>query len=314
MFYHPAMKAERLLAILTILLNRKKISAPALARELEVSLRTVYRDIDALAEAGIPVYATAGRTGGFELMDGFTINEQLLASGEIRQILAGLEGLSGIYSGAAFAGMIEKFRLLLKQSEKSGVKPVEKHLFIELTPSRREKSVLDEIEKAITEKTVLAIRYIDARGIETARNIEPLALVFVWQSWYAYAWCRMRENFRMFKLSRVIGADKLNEERRAPDIDLSTRPWNHEWESMPFEEIELVAEASTRARLGEFFDADGISAEADGRLRVRARLPVDEWVVSFIMGLQGPIEIIKPNELRSAIADRAQNLLRKNAP
>jgi predicted DNA-binding transcriptional regulator YafY len=313
MFYHPAMKAERLLAILTILLNRKKISAPALARELEVSLRTVYRDIDALAEAGIPVYATAGRCGGFELMEGFTISEQLLASGEIRQILAGLEGLSGIYSGPAFAGMIEKFRLLLKQSEKGGVKPAEKHLFIELTPSRREKATLDEIEVSITEKTALSIRYIDARGMETERTIEPHALVFVWQSWYVYAWCRMREDFRMFKLSRVIGAEKLNEGRQAPAIDLSTRPWDREWESIPFEEIELVADASMRARLGEFFDADGITDAEDGRIRIRARLPVDEWVLSFIMGLQGSFEIIKPGALRSTIAERARTILGNNA-
>jgi proteasome accessory factor C len=123
----------------------------------------------------------------------------------------------------------------------------------------------------------------------------------------------MREDFRMFKLSRVIGAEKLNEGRQAPAIDLSTRPWDREWESIPFEEIELVADASMRARLGEFFDADGITDAEDGRIRIRARLPVDEWVLSFIMGLQGSFEIIKPGALRSTIAERARTILGNNA-
>lgn len=306
------MKAERLLAILTILLNRKKISASALARDLEVSVRTIYRDIDALAQAGIPVYATSGRDGGFELVEGFKMDSQLLETGEVGQILAGLQGISAVYPKPEMTGIIEKFSLILKKSGEYGIAPPQNHIFIELTPSQREKKLLELIEESITKKTVLEIRYTDANGAESRRSIEAAALVFVWQSWYAWAWCRLRNGFRMFKVSRILGADRTIETRNGEDADLEARPWLSEWNYGPMEKIVLETDAAARAKLAEFFDPECIAETDNGRYRVTAFLPVDEWVVSFIMGLPGKIDITGPEELRSAVAERARRFVGLN--
>jgi predicted DNA-binding transcriptional regulator YafY len=307
------MKAERLLAILTILLNRKKVSAPQLAKELEVSLRTIYRDVEALAESGIPVFATQGRDGGFELMEGFTMDSHLFETGEITRIIAGLRGLSSIYPGPDVAGIIEKFSLMLKDSEKRGIRVPDNAIFIELTPSRREKSVIDAIQESIADKTVIAIDYTDARGEPTARDFEPQALVFIWQSWYVWGWCRLRKDFRLFKLSRITSLAVTGEKREQATADLSAHPWNREWESSPFREIVISADKKARSRLGEFFDADAISETDEGRLKARACLPVDEWVISFLMSLPGEVRVLEPEELKVAIRTRAENILQYNA-
>lgn len=303
------MKAERLIAILTILLNRKKISASALARDLEVSIRTIYRDIEALAQAGIPVYATSGRDGGFELVEGFKMDSQLLETGEIRQILAGLQGISAVYPKTEMTGIIEKFSLILKKSGEHGLRCPENHIFIELTPSQREKKILELVEESITKKTVLAIRYTDASGSETARSVEPAALVFVWQSWYAWAWCRLRKEFRMFKVSRILGAERTCEVRVGDEADLESRPWLREWNYGPMEKITLETDTVARTKLAEFFDQDCIAESGSGRYRVTAFLPVDEWVVAFIMGLPGKVDIVGPETLRAAVAERARRFV-----
>ncbi|ULQ58901.1 HTH domain-containing protein [Brucepastera parasyntrophica] len=145
-------KAERLLAIITLLLNKKKISARVLAERFSVSTRTIYRDIDALALAGIPVYALPGRDGGFELIDGFTLQRQTLETGEVQRIIEGLRSLLPAYADSEIEDIIEKFTLLLNESKKRGISCSENHVFIEHTPSPQEKETLDTIEKSIKEK------------------------------------------------------------------------------------------------------------------------------------------------------------------
>jgi predicted DNA-binding transcriptional regulator YafY len=308
------MKAERLLAILTILLNRKKVTASYLAARFGVSVRTIYRDVDALAGAGLPVFATQGRDGGFELVEGFTISSQVLETGEIEQILTGLRSLKAVQPGPGLDTVIEKFSLALSESGKRGIRTPGGHLFIEFTPSHREKRILAELDASITKRSVLKIAYADAQGTETDRSIEPAALVFMWQSWYVWAWCRLRADFRLFKISRILKTHETDERREAPTTDLQDHPWAREWESAPFEQVSLTADRIARARLGEFFDDECITELADGALRVDATLPVDEWVISFLMSLPGNVRILEPESMRRAILERSQAIARANTP
>ena len=308
------MKAERLLAILTILLNRKKVTASYLATRFGVSVRTIYRDVDALAGAGLPVFATQGRDGGFELVEGFTVSSQVLETGEIEQILTGLRSLKAVQPGPGLDTVIEKFSLALSESGKRGIRTPGGHLFIELTPSRREKRILAELDASIAKGSVLKIAYADAQGTETDRSIEPAALVFMWQSWYVWAWCRLRADFRLFKISRILKTRETGERREGPATDLQSHPWAREWESAPFERISFTADRIARARLGEFFDDECITELANGALRVDATLPVDEWVISFLMSLPGNVRILEPESMRRAILERSQAIARANAP
>jgi len=303
------MKAERLLTILTLLLARKKVSASFLAKRLEVSVRTIYRDIDALASAGIPVFATNGRDGGFELVEGFRMDGQVLETGDIQHIIEGLNGLSGVYSGPALDSVTEKFRLLLARSGKHGIPCPENRIFIELTPSRREKRIVDLINESIKNDSILSIHYNGVNSAGTDREIEPLALVFVWQSWFTWAWCRLRNDFRIFRVSRITNATEIRKPRMAPPVNLSERPWMREWESDQCERISFTADKTALGRILENFDEENISEREDGSLLVSADFPVDEWVVSWIMGLPGKTTILEPERLKQVIHERARSFL-----
>ncbi len=307
------MKAERLLAILTILLSGKRVSARSLAEELEVSVRTVYRDVDALAEAGIPVYATTGRDGGFGLVEGFRMTGQTLRTGEVGRVLSALDGLSGVCPKSEIENLKRKFALLLGESDKKGIPRAESRVFIELTPSSREKDTIDALNESIARGTVVRVDYCDANGARTERDIEPLALVFFWQSWFLYAWCRLRSAFRCFRITRLGSVTPTDLRRSAPEVDLSLRPWTLQWEDEPLEEVAFTTDAKARGRLAEYFDADCVADNGDGRLLVRARFPVGDWFLSWLTGLPGAVSVVEPRALRERLLAHAREIAAANS-
>lgn len=306
------MKAERLLALLTRLLSGKQLSASALATELEVSTRTVYRDVEALCAAGFPVYGTTGRDGGFKLIDGFRITGQTFSTGEVQRILSALDGLHGVCPKPEIEALKGKFSLLLDESTRRRVPCPPKRVFIELTPSPREKEITDRLDAAIASARVIRICYIDVKGSASEREIEPAALVFYWQSWFVYAWCRLRKGFRLFRVARILDIEECSCLPEGPAPDLATRPWASDWDREPIEDIAFTAETAARGRLADYFPPQAISETRDGKLLVRARFPTGDWVLSWLMGLPGTISIESPASLRERMADRARELLEAN--
>ncbi len=306
------MKAERLLALLTILLSCKRVSARWLAGELEVSERTVYRDVEALSEAGFPVYATTGRDGGFSLIDGFRMTGQLFSTGEIQRIISALDGLSGVCPETEIEALKRKFALLLTESGAKGIPCPSNRIFIELTPSNREKSVIDLLDESITTSAVVRITYCDVNGTESNREIEPAALIFFWQSWFLYAWCRLRGAFRCFRIARIESVEQTTLERTGEVANLADRPWRNEWEKEEIEDISFVIGREARGRITDYFDKDSISEQEDGSLLVQGQFPTGEWVLSWILGLPGTVSIISPQSLRERMHKRATELVKKN--
>ncbi|MDR2897580.1 MAG: YafY family transcriptional regulator [Spirochaetaceae bacterium] len=307
------MKAERLLAILTILLNREKVTAPYLAKRFEVSLRTIYRDLEALTQAGIPVYATPGRDGGIELVQGFRMDSQLLEPAEIQHMLAGLESIQHLVQGMEFEKITEKFSLMLKESRQRGIRSPENHIFIELAPSRREKGVIDMIQQSINGKGLLSIGYSDANGKVTERVTEPLALVYMWQSWFMYGYCQLRDDFRLFRILRITKPLLVPGVRRTPSTDISDRPWLKVWEGcVPPEHIVLTMDSIAKNRASELYDEDTLQPLPDGRFRVKLFFPIDEWLLSSIMALPGEVTVEEPESLKRTIVERAEEMARVN--
>ena len=306
------MKAERLFTILNILLNKRRISAPRLARHFNVSVRTIYRDIDALSLAGIPVFTTTGRDGGIELMEGFTIDRQLLETDEVQKILASLEGLHSAISDKKSAGIIEKLRLLLSQSQQKGIQVHPNHVFIDFSPSFKEKGCVAAIEQSIHEKTTLSIKYYDSMNRQTERIIEPLALVYHWSAWYLYTFCHLRNDFRIFRLSRISSVSPCAVQRKSPHVDLTTKPWNKEWEQDTFEEVVIQTAAYNKHRFCELFSWAQITECDNDRIEIRVSMPINEWSLSVFMGIPGWWTIIAPEKLRIMAKNRAQEIFLQN--
>lgn len=188
-------KLYRLLGILATLLRREKVTAPFLAEKFEVSRRTISRDVETLCQAGIPIVTEQGRNGGISISPGYALPNQLLTEQELTAVLSGLRGVRSVSPPSLWAGLEEK---LPPSKEASS------QLVIDLA-SHYQDSLTEKISllrRAIDENRLVSFRYYTERG-ETDRRAEPCRVAFQWGDWYLLAWCALREDFRLFKLSRL---------------------------------------------------------------------------------------------------------------
>jgi predicted DNA-binding transcriptional regulator YafY len=306
------MKAQRLLSITMLLLGRDSVSAPELARRFEVSTRTIYRDIESLCEAGIPVVAYPGAGGGYGIMGEFKIDRSLVLPGELGQISAALASLSAATGDAKMGRTADRLRAIAPKGRVAGRPVPENYVFIELAPAAREREKIAALRRGIEERRVARLGYVDAEGRTSEREVEPLALVFTWQAWFLYAYCRHRGDFRLFKIARIARLETLPERFEPKPVELDARPWNRAWkESSPFLPTRIrFAEA---ARIEEHFESEQIEVEDGGTALATPYLPVDDWAVSFLLGLGIPFEVLEPAALRELVAARARGILERNA-
>ena len=200
------MKIDRLIGILSILLQREKVTAPYLAEKFEVSRRTINRDIEDICKAGIPLVTSRGPGGGISIMEGYSMDRTLITSGEMDAILAGLRSLDSVSRSARYRLLMDKLALG-KQDLISSDSSI-------LTPSSWYRQSLAPkihlIQEAAETRRHIRFTYYSPMG-ETSRTIEPYLLVFQWSSWYVWGFCLMRQDYRLFKLNRMVDLECCQE-------------------------------------------------------------------------------------------------------
>ncbi|MBU0929267.1 MAG: YafY family transcriptional regulator [Spirochaetes bacterium] len=212
------MKVDRLISIILTLLDRKRIGAQELAEMYEVSPRTIYRDIDAINMAGVPVRSTSGAGGGFEIMREYKIDRSVFSAADLSAILMGLSGLSSMMRSDELANALAKVKNLMPAGRASDIELRANQVYIDLSPWLGEKDVqpyLEIIKTALRESRLLSFEYADRHGNRTARTAEPYQLVLKGGQWYWQGYCHAREDFRLFKLSRMAGL-RIRDERFKP--------------------------------------------------------------------------------------------------
>lgn len=200
---------NRLLAIIYILMNRGTVTAAELAERFEVSARTIYRDVEALSMAGIPVYTTKGKNGGISLTQQFVLNKMLVSREEQVQILAGLASLTEV-------GVMDEAQTLQKLGEFFQVNP-QNWVSIDFSDwSGRRRELFGQLRQAVLNHQVMEFDYYGQYGAMSRRQVEPVQLVFREYTWYLRAWCRGRKAMRLFKVLRMKRVEVL-EEHFLPD-------------------------------------------------------------------------------------------------
>lgn len=200
------MRVDRLVSILLILLEKERIGARELAALFEVSPRTIYRDIDAIGAAGVPVRSAPGVGGGFEILRQYKVDRKAFSADDLTAILTGLSGLSGMMRGNELVNALAKIRSLIPADRAKDVERKANQLHIDVTPWISERNVqpyLETIRTALRESRLLSFGYADRYGIRTARTAEPYQLVLKDSHWYCLGYCLFRNDFRLFKLSRI---------------------------------------------------------------------------------------------------------------
>ena len=193
------MKIDRLIGILSILLQQDKVTAPFLAEKFEVSRRTINRDIEDLCKAGIPLVTSQGVNGGISIMEGYKIDSTLLTSADMQAILAGLRSLDSVSGTNRYAQLMEKLSV-----GASDLLPGGQHILIDLSSWSKTalSPKIELIHGAIEYGRCVSFQYYAPKG-ESSRLLEPYYLIFRWASWYVWGYCRERKDYRLFKLNRM---------------------------------------------------------------------------------------------------------------
>ena len=192
------MKIDRLMGILTVLLRSPGVTAPELAERFEVSRRTITRDMEALCRAGVPIVSRQGAGGGFSVQSGYRVPDDLFTRQELRTLLAAAQGVDSLSGGENAA----RLRSRVPEGEADWIE-------IDLAgQSPRIKQLFPQLRDAILAESCVRIAYCGRESAVT-RVVEPHRLVCKWGGWYLIAWCRLRRDFRLFKLARIERCETL---------------------------------------------------------------------------------------------------------
>jgi len=297
------MPDSRLFKILYYLLDRGRATAPELAAALEVSQRTIYRDMERLCRAGIPLRSQRGKNGGISIMEGYAMERTLLTDADRGAILAGLRSLDSVSGTGYYRHLMEK----LPQSREAAADDC---VVIDLAswygPALAPR--LAELKEACAGHRAVRFTYCAPAG-DSRRVVEPDKLVFRWSSWYLHGWCRDREDWRLFKLGRMLSLETLEE-------TFSPRP--APWPITPAEQVypgRLQAAVrfapSARWRLVDEYGADSFQVQPDGGLLFERSFPGQEALVRWALSFGDAAEILSPAGARRALADLGKKIWEK---
>ena len=298
------MKIDRLIGILSILLQKEMITAPELAEHFEVSRRTIGRDIEALSKAGIPIRTMQGTGGGISIMNGYRMDRTLLTSRDMQMILAGLRSLDSVSGSRYYSQLMEKI-----QAGSSELISGRDSILIDLS-SWYKTSLAPKIatmQDAIENRHILEFDYYAPSG-ESKRSIEPYYVVFKWSSWYVYGWCLKRKDYRLFKLNRM---DKVRETeqnftcRNVPVPNLAA-------ELIYPSKIMLRAlfDPDMKWRLVEEFGPDCYETQEDGRLLLTRDYNDVNDLTMWMLTFGNKVEVIEPKEVRDRLRDIAEAMIK----
>lgn len=296
------MQESRLFRIVYYLLDKGKATAPELSEKFEVSLRTIYRDIDAISSAGIPIYAQTGRNGGIYLYDDFVLDKVVLSKAEKQEILTALQSL-------AITGHGEKETLI----KLSALFHLHSENWFEIDFSRwgevsNDNQKFDNLRSAILQHKCIEMTYVSSYSEKKKRIVQPLKLVYKSKSWYLKAFCEDTQSFRIFKLNRIIEWTVIKETFTPLSIPV---PFDT---PQTYREIILSFTKDISYRVYDEFDTGQIEVQEDESLLVKAHMPEDEWLVHFLMSFGTQVTIIEPLYLRDEVMKQAIDIYNKYKP
>jgi len=295
-------KIERLLAIIVLLLNRRRITARELAERFEVSIRTIYRDIGTLNGAGIPIIASQGHEGGLAIPESYKLSRQLLTPRDLEAMISTLQGVNQAMAHKDLQRIIEMLVSLLPKDDEPRISPRHRSFVVDLTPwgpAETPNQTVQAVQRAVDDARLLTFSYSDASGRSSHRTVEPHTLIYKGYAWYLLAYCRLRSDFRLFRLSRITGPQIENESflrRDAGDIQRF-----FQFDCAPSHSAVLRFSPSVRTKVEDSFPGADLVYDEDGFITARLELPDDPWIFAFILGFGADAEILAPDSWRQKV-------------
>lgn len=297
------MQESRLFRIVYYLLDKGKSTAPELAEKFEVSVRTIYRDIDIISSMGIPVYAMQGKGGGITLLDNFVLDKSLLSTREKEQILMALQGIIATEPNNSDE-LLTKLGSLFQTKNTNWIE-VDFSNWVKRNPSQ---DIFQLMKSAIFSRNVISFQYFSSNRESTKRRVEPLKLVFKSKDWYLYGFCLMRNDYRFFKLTRIREME-IQAEVYSREIP-STCSIGKQMDIQNAIAVTLKFDQDMAFRVYDEF-AEGVTEDKQGNLYVRTNLPDSDTLYSYLFSFADSVEIVEPENIREQVKNKLAAMQKK---
>ena len=296
------MKDNRLFRILYYILEKEKVTANELADKFEVSVRTIYRDIDSISSVGVPIFTTQGKGGGIKIDNEYILNKSLFDANEKEQIIAALQGLektNKVYKSE----LITKLSALFKIKNSNWIEID----FTSWGSNNTYQDLFNTLKIAIINKNIISFSYNSSKAEKINRRVKPIRLLFKEQDWYLYGFCLLRNDFRYFKLSRMKDLEVLatNYEDNFENIVLK-----REIKYENTVNIKLKFNKSVPFRVYDEFNG-AIEEDEKGNLYVEIKIPNNYKLYNYIFSFGANVEILEPEEIRTQFKNMINKIAKK---
>lgn len=304
------MKVDRLVSIIMILLDKERIGAKELADIFGVSPRTIYRDIDTINMAGIPVRSTSGVGGGFEIMPKYKIDRKVFSTTDLSTLLMGLSSLSSMIRGDELVHALAKVKSFIPADRAKDIELKANQIHIDLNPwmgNRNIQPYLEIIKTALQESKLLSFEYADRYGNKTTRTAEPYQLVLKSSHWYWQGYCHKRNDFRLFRLSRTSNL-QMEEELFTPR--------DYQKPQLDFADILATMQTRIKIRIHEsvmdrvldYCTYEHFSPDGDEHYIVSFPFIENEYYYNILFSFGDKCECLEPLHIRTEMKRRIHDI------
>lgn len=298
------MKINRLTEIIIILLNKRIVTAKELADKFEVSTRTIYRDIEELSLSGIPVYMSKGKGGGISLLEEYSVNKTILSDKDKQSLIVALKTLE-VTKYPEINSVINKMSFMLNKEELSDWIDID---FSKWGSDFNENDKFTQIKIAILNNKLIEFNYVNSFGSKSRRTIEPMKLIYKGQTWYLYGYCRLKEDVRIFRITRIKDLVVMEEDfvrRKLKEIDMNSSKDTID----NIVTLKLKLNKEVLYRMFDDFDQELIVDNKDGTYEVNIELPENEWLYGYILSFGHYVEVIEPKYIRDIILNKMKETI-----
>lgn len=297
------MQINRLFEIVYILLNKKTITAKELAEHFEVSIRTIYRDIDKLTSANIPIYTSQGKGGGITLLDDYILNKSVLSENDQNEILFALQSLTATQYPEA-DNIRSKLSSLFNKNKINWIEVD----FSSWGNGKNRKEQFNILKSSIISHRVITFEYFNSLGEKSIRRVEPIKLLFKSKSWYLQGFCLFKKADRTFKITRMSNV-QITEDSfiKRPPTELSKD--TQEQEFVKSVDIRLKIAPAGAYRVLDDFNENEVIKNEDGYFIVSTSLPGGEWLLNYILSFGPVAEVLEPKSMREFIQKNLEEMI-----
>jgi len=296
------LKESRLFKIVYYLLENGRTTASELAEKFEVSVRTIYRDIDVISSAGIPIYVTTGRNGGIQILEHYVLDKALFSEKEKQDIVAALQSIS-VVNGSCEKDMLTKLSALFHVNSDS---------WFEVDFSRwgsqtQDSMTFEVLKNAVISHRAVRIVYVNSHGKKSGRKIYPIKMMYRAKEWYSKAYCTDKADFRIFKLTRILETQMLSEEFAPMEY-----PKTADEPPKSCNKISLCFSKEMAYRVYDEFEGNEIKEMENGSLMVSTAMPEDTWLIGYLLSFGTQVTVVEPAHLQKILSEEAKKIYEKN--